>query len=463
MYIPTPIVKNGFFFSPLTPEKSYPGTITVSSGGRALLEITATETPFLTSENSDVERLIGQVEGSIVTLEHCSYRMMSLPFGGMPGKTTLAARTVYDGAGFDQAPTFSSMRFCIDGLSEWLGSSAFKVELGESLEETIIRIKRAEEIKCILTNGTAFEINVEIRLPGRPRYPTMELFQQAYITLTPIEAKPLDFYQSLTHQLTRFFSFFIGKTVSIHSITAKFDNREESNSYDSVNVYFQSLNGTEKGIFDRSEMFLEYKKLAPKLEAVLNKWVADYENLRPALHHHHVVQDGSHVYADTKFLAIAQAIEAFHRRTTRFSKWTKTEYRAKVKAILDACPEDEREWLASKLAHGNEISLADRLHQLLAPFDNVFGDRDIKHGIVRATVNTRNYHAHYDRNGQSKALTGGALVGLTYRLRVLFTLNLLVYLGFSESEANDIAELDYLKELLMTAKHLDAQVALKSI
>ncbi|WP_122671335.1 HEPN domain-containing protein [Pseudomonas viridiflava] len=462
MYIPTPIIKNGFFFSPLTPEKSYPGTITVSSGGRAMLEITATETPFLTSGDSDVERLIGEVEGSIVTLEHCSYRVMSLPFGGMPGKTTLVARTVYEGAGFDKAPTFSSMRFCIDGLSEWLGSSAFKVQHGGNFEDTIIKIKRAERIKYILTNGTAFEINVEIRLPGRPRYPTMELFQQAYITLTPIGARPLEFYQSLTHQLTRFFSFVIGKTVSIHSISAKFDNGEELNSDNSVNIYFQSLNGTEKGIFDRSEMLLGYNRLAPKLEAVLHKWVADYENLRPALHHHYVVQDGSHVYADTKFLAISQAIEAFHRRTTRSSKWPKTEYKAKVKAILDACPADEREWLASKLAHGNEISLADRLHQLLAPFDKMFGDKDFKHGIVRATVNTRNYHAHYDRHGQAKALTGGALVALTYRLRVLFTLNLLVYLGFSENEANDIAEFDYLKKMLMTSKHIDAQVALQS-
>jgi hypothetical protein len=172
-----------------------------------------------------------------------------------------------------------------------------------------------------------------------------------------------------------------------------------------------------------------------------------------------MVQDGNHDYADTKFLAIAQAVEAFHRRTTRSSKWPKEEYKAKIDAILAACPEAERQWLKSKLAHGNEISLADRLNQLIDRFDYVFGDEKSRYNIVRGTVNTRNYHAHYDRHGQAKALTGGALVALTYRLRVLFTLSLLVHLGFSEKEAMDVAGFDYLKKMISIAENLDAQLA----
>ncbi|KTB70518.1 hypothetical protein AO067_10215 [Pseudomonas viridiflava ICMP 13104] len=355
----------------------------------------------------------------------------------------------------------TSLSFCVDGLSEWLGTSAFKIHHGKDFEETIIHINRPEEVRCTLSDGTTFEIKVEIRLPGRARYPVTELFQQAYITLKPIEAKPLEFYQTLTHQLTRFFSFAIGKTVAIHSISAQYESDEASELYSRVDIYFQSLHGTEKCLFDVSAMLLGYKRLAPRFGEILSQWVTSYENLRPALHHHYTVQDGNHGYADTNFLAIAQAVEAFHRRTTHASKLPKAEYKAKINAILATCPEDEREWLTSKLAHGNEISLADRLHQLIDRFDSVFGDESHRNTIVRGTVNTRNYHAHYDRYGQAKALTGGALVGLTYRLRVLFTLSLLVHLGFSEKEATDIAGFDYLKKMISIAEHLDAQLAIQ--
>jgi hypothetical protein len=431
----------------------------VSNGGRATLEITATETPFASSNDSGMERLIGQVEGGFVTLEECTYRVISLPFGGTLGKTTIAAQTVFDGAGFEEQPSFTSFSFCVDGLSEWLGRSAFKIHHGEAFVGTSIHVDRPEAVKCTLLDGTSFEINVEIKLPGRARYPITELFQQAYIMLKPTDAKPLEFYQTLTHQLARFFSFAIGKTVAIHSLSAQYQSDRGSDFQNRVNIYFPSLQGTEKGVFDGAEMLLGYKRLAPRFGEILNQWITEYDNLRPALHHHYMVQDGNHDYADTKFLAIAQAVEAFHRRTTRSSKWPKEEYKAKIDAILAACPEAERQWLKSKLAHGNEISLADRLNQLIDRFDYVFGDEKSRYNIVRGTVNTRNYHAHYDRHGQAKALTGGALVALTYRLRVLFTLSLLVHLGFSEKEAMDVAGFDYLKKMISIAENLDAQLA----
>jgi hypothetical protein len=462
MYVPNPIVKTGFFFSPEAPNKTYPGILTVSNGGRAMLEITAAYTPFVNSGEAGMDRLIGKVEGGFVTLENCTYRRMSLPFGGLPDKTIIAAKTVYDGAGFQEPPLLTSLNFCVDGLSEWLGRSAFKVHHREKFEDTTIEITRPQEITCSLPDGTEFEINVEIRLPGRARYPVTELFQQAYITLRPAEAKTIDFYQGLTHQITRFFSFAIGKTVALHSLTAQYEETGRSDFHSQVDVYFQSLHGTEKSVFDTSEMLLGYKRLAPRFGEMLGLWLSEYENLMPALHHHYAVQDGNHGYADTKFLAIAQAIEAFHRRTTLSSKWPEDEYKAKVNTILAACPAHERDWLRSKLAHGNEISLADRLHQLIDRFDSVFGGERVIHSVVRGTVNTRNYHAHYDRHGQAKALTGGALVGLTYRLRVLFTLSLLVHLGFSEKEAIEVAGFDYLKKMLLTAAHLDAQSRLET-
>ncbi|MDA7022286.1 HEPN domain-containing protein [Pseudomonas fragi] len=451
MYIPKPIVKSGFFFTPSNSDDKYPGTLTISDGGRAELEITSSKVAFISLNEREIGRLIGEVEGGYVTLEGCAYRSMYLPFG-TPGKSLITAETVFDGVGFNELPLFSSLRFCVDGLSEWLGESAFHINHAKSFEDTTITIQRPKEVRCILPDGTEMEINIEMKVPGSIKFPSIELFQQAYIVVQPTEPKPLKFFQKLSHQLTRFFSFTIGKTVAIHSLSAKFEDDKLSELQKRVSVYFRSLNGTDKAEFSRREMLLGYRSLAPRFEALLGSWLNDYDNLMPALHHHYSVQDGSHRYADTKFLAIAQAVEALHRRTFDTRKWPKAEYKEKVQAILAGCPEEERVWLNGKLAYGNEISLAERLHQLIDRFGAVFGDEDAIHQIVRRTVNTRNYHAHYDPHGEAKALKGAALIALTYHLRVLFTLSLLVRLGYTEEEAIKVADFDYLKRMLSTAK-----------
>jgi len=454
MFIPKPIVKSGFFFTPSNPDDKYPGILTISEGGRAELEITTTKLAFNSFNEMKIGRLIGEVEGGYVTLEGCTYRTMSLAIGGTPTKSLIAAETVFDGVGYCELPLFSSLRFCVDGLNEWLGESAFHINHAESFEDTTITIQRPLEVRCNLPDGTTLEINIEMSVPGQIKFPTIELFQQAYIVVQPCEPKPFRYFQKLSHQLTRFFSFAIGKTVAIHSLNARLEDDKLSEIQKRVRVYFRSLNGTYKSEFSRREMLLGYRSLSPRLEAVLCSWINDYDNLLPALHHHYSVQDGSHRYSDTKFLAIAQAVEAFHRRTFDTRKWPKADYKKKVQAILAGCPADDREWLNGKLAHGNEISLADRLHELIDRFVAVFGGEDAIHQIVRGTVNTRNYHAHYDPNGEAKALKGAALIGLTYQLRVLFTLSLLVRLGYTEEEAIKVADFDYLKEMLSSAKAL---------
>ncbi|MOA22701.1 hypothetical protein D3C78_1432770 [compost metagenome] len=76
--------------------------------------------------------------------------------------------------------------------------------------------------------------------------------------------------------------------------------------------------------------------------------------------------------------------------------------------------------------------------------------------MVRGIVRTRNYHAHYDPEGKKKALTGRALVALTFRMRALFVLCLLLRLGFSVDEASHLAKQEALDRLLRSANSIDA-------
>ncbi len=453
MYISKPIVKSGFFFTPSQPDSKHPGILTISEGGRAEIEITAKTVAFSTVNEMEIGWLIGEVEGGFVTLEGCAYRRMSLAFGS-PARSLITADAVFEGVGFTRPPTFASVDFAVDGLSEWLGRSAFKINIKEKFEDHSITIEQQEPISCMLPDETSFEIKSEIKIPGSIQYPTIELFQQAYITVTPPQPMTLRHYQKLSHQITRFFSFLIGKSVAIHSMVGETADDELHYSQRKVRIYFKSLNGTSKKDFSRHEMLLTHNNLGSKFAPLLSAWMENYDNLTPALHHHYSLQDDSHRYADTKFIAIAQAIEALHRRTHNTLKWPKAEYRKKVKDILASCPSTDREWLNSKLAHGNEITLAERAHELIDRFGDIFGDEDKIHQIVRGLVNTRNYHAHYDPEGERKALKGAALVGLTYSLQAVFILSILVHLGHSLPEATEISKTPYLSRILSMAESL---------
>lgn len=453
MYISKAITKSGFFFTPSQPDSKHPGILTISEGGRAEIEITAKTVAFSTANEMEIGWLIGEVEGGYVTLEGCAYRKISLAFGS-PAKSLITADAVYEGIGFTKPPTFASVDFSVDGLSEWLGRSAFKINIKERFEDHSITIEQQEPISCKLPDETSLEIKCEIKIPGSIKYPIIELFQQAYITVTPPQPMTLRHYQKLSHQITRFFSFLIGKSAAIHSMVGETADDQLHHSQKKVRIYFKSLNGTTKKDFSGHDMLLTYSKLGSKFVPLLSAWMKNYDKLTPALHHHYSLQDDSHRYADTKFIAIAQAIEALHRRTHNTLKWPKEEYRKKLKDILGGCPGTDRDWLNSKLAHGNEITLAERAHELTDRFGDIFGGESKVHQIVRGLVNTRNYHAHYDPEGERKALKGAALVGLTYSLQAVFILSILVHLGYTVTEAIEISKSPYLHRILTTAESL---------
>ncbi|HCL3145385.1 TPA: hypothetical protein N2A34_003144 [Pseudomonas aeruginosa] len=461
MHVSEPIIKRGFFYSPLDSDKKHPGVLTISDGGRVELELTADDSAFTSFDEMEIGRLIGIVEGGYVTLEDCGYRNKSLSFPGMPATSRIEAHMAFVGVGMEESGKFLSMRFGVDGLSEWWNTSAFKFEIGDEFEDFKLSVDMPSPVEFALPDGTQFKIFLDAKIPGARKFPTFEFFHQAYIQVTPTESKPFDYFVELSHRITRFFAFSIGRPVAIHSLMAKLDDPEIDSIHKWLSVYFRSLNypnqRNEKP-YRAPDMLLSFKSIGVRLEPMLSNWLIECDNLGPALHHYYLIQDNTHSYIDTKFISIAQALEAFHRRTSDITRWPKAEYKKKVEIIIEGCPEADKEWLKQKLNFGNEVTLAERLEKMLSPYASVFGGEQAITDIIKGTKNTRNYHAHYDAKGYKKSVKGAALVALTFRLQVLFTLCIVVRLGFTVEEALNLARVDALSRLLRTATNIDENV-----
>ncbi|MFU6892145.1 HEPN domain-containing protein [Pseudomonas aeruginosa] len=458
MHLSEPVIKKGFFFTPLEPNKKYPGVMTISDGGNIEVELTADDSAFTSFDDMEIGRLIGIVEGGYVTLEGCGYRKKSMSFPGLPATSYIDAKMAFVGVGLEEPGEFLSMQFGVDGLSEWWNQSAFKFDIGRDFQDFKLSVEIPPPVEFLLPDGTQFKISIDARIPGGRKFPTFEFFHQAVIQLTPPEPKPFDYFTGLSHQITRFFAFLIGNPVAIHSLSAKLNDPQLDPLHQWLQVYFRSLNNPTKKRdkpFRSLEMLLPYSSVESGLQSLLSKWLEEYENLGPALHHYYLIQDGSHRYIDTKFISMAQALEAFHRRTTEMTRWPKSEYKLKVDAIIESCPDSDKEWLKEKLNFGNEVTLADRLRNMLEPYSSVFGGEDSVANIVKQTKDTRNYHAHYDAKGARKATKGAALVALTFRLQVLFTLCIVVRLGLKVEEALNLVKTEALARLLKSANNID--------
>jgi hypothetical protein len=107
-------------------------------------------------------------------------------------------------------------------------------------------------------------------------------------------------------------------------------------------------------------------------------------------------------------------------------------------------PEEHREWLAKKLKHSHEPTLVERLRDSLDRCPTVsarlIGDADRMKSFIWKVAATRHFETHLDPRGEAAAVSGSELVTLTFQLRALVEMTLLLEIGFSCDEIATIFE-----------------------
>jgi ApeA N-terminal domain 1 len=71
------------------------------------------------------------------------------------------------------------------------------------------------------------------------------------------------------------------------------------------------------------------------------------------------------VHTETRFINVCQAAEGYHRAVSSGTVMEPSEHREIVKALVDATPENRRDWVRGVLAHSNEPSFKRRIEELV--------------------------------------------------------------------------------------------------
>ncbi|RJG36914.1 HEPN domain-containing protein [Motilimonas pumila] len=450
MRIEEEYVKTGYFWLPERDEKKIPGVLTIKNGGNIELEVVGLFDDSIKSLNGDdnLNRIIGHVEkDGLVTLENCFYTNKNISFGGI-SKSKICVNKVLSGVAYDQneVVTFNTLSFSVDCLDEWVGISGINVDSDWESRTATISYAPPENISYELDSGMKLEVCFAYTPPSSSSTTESKITQRVYFKLSSDDLRPLSDFAEIAYKLTNFLCFAIDTTVTLKglSATSKEIQRDcgDGNKYPiPIKVFYPSIPFAEKTP-DKNwhRMLFTYGMIKSNALDVFNNWLRAYEIMAPALSLYFSTKNGAQKYLDGKFLALAQGLETYHRRTSGEKLMDSSEFDSLVSTISKSCPEEHAEWLSGRLMHGNEINLGKRLKRIIEPFKDMLGNSKERSKLLRKIVDTRNYLTHYSESLKNNAADGEELWILYQKMEVIFQLHFLKVVGFSDEEIEGVVE-----------------------
>ena len=150
----------------------------------------------------------------------------------------------------------------------------------------------------------------------------------------------------------------------------------------------------------------------------------------------------STVYLETRFMNYAQAVEGYHRRRLKRTRYPKDVFERHKATILDDLHGEPRQVAKSGLKWANEISLERRIRDVLAELDEpalriLIAGRITADHFAKRVASIRNDFAHaFD----SPKPDSSELVTLTFQLKALVEALLLHELGFEPRQIGNMLE-----------------------
>lgn len=442
--------KTGYFWLPGKVEKKIPGILSINDGGKVELEIVGhfDESVESLNGNDEIDRIIGHVEkDGLVTLDYCFYTKKNLSFGGI-SKSKILVNRVLSGAAWDQdeAVTFNTFSFSVDCLDEWVGISGINVDNNWGSKTATISYNPPENISFILDNGMKLEICFAYTLPGFPNLKEAKVTQRAYFRLESEELRDLNDFTTAAFKITNLMCFAMDEIVAMKNVSAttseiQRDGGDEKQYPVPITVYYQSNPYSEKTPKRNwHDMLFTFGSIKDNAQQVFNNWISAYEYLSPAFGLYFSTKTGAQRYLDGKFLALAQGLETYHRRTSTETLMEPESFDSLVSTVLDGCPDEHIDWLKGRLMHGNEINLRKRLKKIIEPFKDHLGTSKERSKLLREIVNTRNYLTHYSESLEGESAKGRELYNLCLKMEVIFNLHFLNVVGFTDDEVSGVVE-----------------------
>lgn len=454
----------GHFWLPGSPDKSVFGTLSFTRRDGAILSL-ADSLPG-TADQPEADIILGQTAGgAYVTLLH-AIRTSKPLFRLTPTyPCSYHATFLITGAAIDSEAEmrFSLWQLRVPELKPWVDKHGFEVEASEVFggrDCPSIQINyRTPDKQVLLTDTDGLDLTLAFwpLLHTGPDACTVR--QDVCLEVRQASRDTLADYMRTVTSFEHFLTLATGGLVRTGSIKAvvRTDDVDAANSPIIVDIFYQPIRNAPRREPRVDEFLFKLPDIAGLEQDCFGNWFAKAEWLDPVCALYFGTLYNPSKYLDFNFLALVQAVEAYHRRASDETDQPPVEHEARMKAILDAAPSSHRDWLERKLAYSNELSLRRRLKHLLTQSSTVLEDLvPDRKAMISAIYDNRNYLTHYNPALKGRAAAGARLLLMVEVLKLLLQVSFLGELGLPASK---ISEFVSRSRTVRMVRHLNSRIA----
>lgn len=423
MRIEQNIEEKGIFQFITTKEKvmSFKGTLYIKDGGKIKIILDIDDTSLLQDfwgKNFNLCANLQKSNSSIFT--NCLIRSMpAFGSGEVEINASEGILKIYDhiftpiieSLKIEDFPDFMGIRFSIDNIENWIpADSSFKVDYLDKDKPLIVTYTPRDPITFYENDKFKIRLIFNYKIPGFPIIENITLSESAYFEICQVNRENCNkqeifeyFYKTLTLMY-----LCIGTPISAKQFEILFTD-DTKNSYRSP-LFFQSNPYQEKvenvKWNEINIPFNDIKVLENKYKFI-SMWYEKFESFLPSINLYVSYLTTKNNSVENKFLWLAQAVEALHRRTSDKKLMSDKDFLKMKEEILESCPNDHRDWLEQKISYGNEIGFRVRVKEFIDPVTDLLKnrindnqlDKKIKY-CIKKIVSFRNQLTHNDINSK---------------------------------------------------------------
>jgi len=340
------------------------------------------------------------------------------------------------GAHFNQFhdAIYNNVRASYSVLDSWLTRSGI-VNVPRDGGMPAYSLQNQPDINMTLNDGTTITLTMGLGMQSTNT--SMTLSQSQFAQFTAPNPAPLS-------TLIDGYIFRFGKLLSFLARTEVFVDQIVVPQTGAMPREVEWLSGAPgsakaKRTLHHQSVLVSFQEIAAQLPTLVVRWFAYYEEMEAILNLYFTATAKSDIPAETRFLLLAQALEAYHNRSDRFVSEIQARdvFRARRDVILGLVADGaERSWLRDKLNFANLKTLAMRLDESIADQQvhvaQFINDTALFAGTVRWT---RNYYTHFSEDEENRTAAG--------RGRIAQGANIIVY----SSHMQALLELLFIRDL----------------
>ncbi|WP_372008333.1 HEPN domain-containing protein [Paenibacillus chitinolyticus] len=435
-------VVKGYWWLPSNESKKIAGNLEQIDDGTAVLDLHGFLGHFL--EN---EIILGvTLLGAPVTLWKCFKRSTHFSLNGFEAMEKYGCQITINGVHFNdkQRMDFDGYKFTFDYLENWLDKQVLTINENRennTFKSLTIKYEQPEEFELAEIEGIKLVVSYAHSL-GDKNNSKVSINSSAQIVLKSKTKIPLEeLLNNYLIKLQNFLSLVMGKTVFPKNIWGVI---EEEEVYRDVSVTLKiPFSSNKKNGFYKERV--PYSLIKENSNMIINNWFSGSNDLLPIYDLYFANLYNTNLHLTNRFLNIVQALESYHRRRIGRGEFMNKARYKKLKQKLYEVLEEELEneevvEMKSKFSHLNEMSLKNRIYDLLEKYDLKEIYSEINEDLIAKVVLTRNYFTHWDKKYEDKALKELELNDVTTLLMRLFETCLFIELGLDKKTLVSIKE-----------------------